>query len=582
MAVIGIDLGTTNSLAAVWRNGKVELIPDALGNLITPSVVAVDEDGNLLVGQAAKEEELHHPERCASSFKRFMGTEKKYSLGTREFTPEELSALVLKKIKEMAEEYLQEEVTEAVISVPAYFNNDQRYATKQAAELAGIYCERLINEPSAAALAERQGKTEEEYLLVFDFGGGTLDVSLVDCFENIVEINTIAGDNHLGGTDFDQAIASYFCNAVGIMQNALTPVQWSTLLLEARRCKETLSIQEEVEMCFDWKGNTYSQKLTPEDIFHAGKGLFLRIRDVVSKALMDGGLSPDDISKVLLAGGSSCMPTVSLYLGKLFGRSIKAGTEPDYLIATGLGIYTGIKERKEEIKDIMMTDVCPFSLGVATHFNNCDQEKMDILIERNSILPSRMAKTYIAHTDYQESIRFEIYQGEHYIPEKNLKIGTLDIEIPKAKKGEEEVVVTFSYDINGILEVNAMNPSTGNTANTTIVSGYRRLSQEQLEAQRGEIDGLKRLSKELEEQKAIFAMGERLYAQTTGGLRDAVERTLDYYRCVCNSHSPIRIRKAGRGVLQFFLNAEIQRKRTVFDTLEFQWEDLFEESEEEQ
>lgn len=208
MAVIGIDLGTTNSLAAVWKEGEVSLIADGLGNRMVPSVVAIDEEGNILTGQAAREEELLHPERCASNFKRFMGTEKVYSLAERRFTPEELSALILRRIKKDAEEYLGEEITEAVISVPAYFNNDQRYATKLAAELAGIYCERIINEPSAAALAARKADMEGEQLfLVFDFGGGTLDVSIVDCFEDIVEITAIAGDNHLGGTDFDQAIA---------------------------------------------------------------------------------------------------------------------------------------------------------------------------------------------------------------------------------------------------------------------------------------------------------------------------------------------------------------------------------------
>ncbi len=195
MAVIGIDLGTTNSLGAVWRNGKAELIPDDLGNLMIPSVVAVDLEGNILIGQVAREEELVHPERCASNFKRFMGTAKQYRLGEKVFTPEELSALILKRIRDMAGEYLEEEITECIISVPAYFNNDQRYATKLAAQLAGIYCERLINEPSAAALTAWRGDEEESYLLVFDFGGGTLDISIVDCFENIVEINTIAGIN---------------------------------------------------------------------------------------------------------------------------------------------------------------------------------------------------------------------------------------------------------------------------------------------------------------------------------------------------------------------------------------------------
>lgn len=567
MAVIGIDLGTTNSLAAAWKDGKVQIITDNLGSIMVPSVVAIDSDGNILTGQAAKEEELVRPERCASNFKRFMGTSKIYHMGEKNFTPEELSALILKRIKSEAEEYLQEAVTEAVISVPAYFNNDQRYATKMAAELAGIYCERIINEPSAAALVGRHEDAEgEQLLLVFDFGGGTLDVSIVDCFENIVEIITIAGDNHLGGTDFDLCIAMAFCKENGLNWNTLEEQQRQRLLFEGKRCKEALSEQNTVEMIFESNGMRYTMELTTEKIFTYGQGLFHRMKNVISKAVKDSGLDLEDITGVLLAGGSSRMPAVQMFLSRLFQRDIVLGEMPDLLIARGLGLYTGIMERKEELKDIVMTDVCPFSLGVGTVGDTPgDSDKMFMMIERNSILPCRVTHRFVTAHDFQDVINFQIYQGENYDTRQNLKIGEVRIPVPKAMRGEEGAEVTFVYNINGILEVTVVSESTGETVNASIVSGYNRLSMEQLAARKERIESMKFLSKEEEARKAILAMGERLYAETTGNSREYIASYISYYNHMWATKSPIRIRKAGKEVLQRLLTMEVWLKKNIFD-----------------
>lgn len=576
MAVIGIDLGTTNSLGAVWRNGKAELIPDELGNLMIPSVVAVDLEGNILIGQAAREEELVHPERCASNFKRFMGTTKQYSLGEKVFTPEELSALILKRIKDMAEEYLEEEITECIISVPAYFNNDQRYATKLAAQLADIYCERLINEPSAAALTAWREDEEESYLLVFDFGGGTLDISIVDCFENIVEITTIAGDNHLGGTDFDREIALAFCEETGIDWNKLGKRQQANLLLESKRCKETLSLQNQVEMQFCPGESSGDAKLhttlDTEKLFRIGQGLFKRIKNVISRAIMDSGLGVEDISAVLLAGGSSRMPVVQMFLSRLFGRDIVVGSEPDLLIARGIGIYTGIKERNEELKDILMTDVCPFSLGTEIVGDvPGGPSKMSMLIERNSILPCRAVGNYVTANDYQDKLHFGIFQGENYNPEQNLKLGDITIPVPRAPKRQEGATVTFAYDINGILEVSVVSNSTGEKVNATFVSGYRHLTEKQLADKKARMEAMSFLSREEEERKAIIAMAERLYAQTSGDLRCHIEQAIAIYNNAWNTKSPIRIRKWGSEVMRRLLAIEISLRKNVFD---FEVDDL--------
>lgn len=578
MAVIGIDLGTTNSLAAVWKDGKVCLISDALGNFMVPSVVAVDMDGNILAGYAAREEGILHPERCASNFKRFMGTTKVYRLAGCEFMPEELSAIVLKKIKAIAEAFLNEEITEAVISVPAYFNNDQRYATKLAAELAGLYCERMINEPSAAALAARRECMEEEqFMLVFDFGGGTLDVSIVDCFENIVEITAIAGENHLGGADIDEAVALAFCVENEIDFSVLTKKERAALLLEAKRCKEAVTFQEKAEMIFYFSGQQYRMILTTEKLLTAAQALFRKIKQTVSRALKDAGLGLEDITEVLLAGGSSRMPAVKLFLERLLQRKLTDSGRPDFLIAEGIGVYTGMKERKEELQDLLMTDVCPFSLGIRTAGDMTGgQDKMYIMIERNNILPCRVSEHFITARDFQEIIRVEVYQGESYDPNKNLKIGELEFEVPKAKKGKEGVEVTFTYNINGLLEVSVVGDSTGKQKKVEMLSGYRQLSKEQFAARKKQLETMQYLSGEEEQHKTILALAERLFEETTGRVRQYIGFFIEYYNSAWNSKSPIRIRQVGREVLKNLLAVEMQLKQSVFEPGMF--EEEFEDS----
>lgn len=578
MALIGIDLGTTNSLAAAWRDGKVCLIPDEAGNYITPSIVAVDADGNLLTGYAAREEELLAPERCASNFKRFMGTRKRYQLAGQEFSPEELSALVLKRIKEGAEAFLHEEVTEALISVPAYFNNDQRYATKLAAQLAGIVCERIINEPSAAALTARGKEAAEQCLLVFDFGGGTLDVSIVDCFENIVEIMAIAGDNHLGGTDFDEAVAAAFCAENGLVWEDLSAQEKMALLFEGRRCKEALSSQETVTMKYERAGECLVMELTSEKIFSVAPGLFRRMKNIISRAVSDAGLGLSNITQVLLVGGSSRMPAVQMFLSRLFGRQVTAGENPDFLVAQGIGVYAGIKERQEEVKDILMTDVCPFSLGLRVQGDLADDGgKMCMMIERNNILPCRVTKQFVTASEFQEEIRVMVYQGESYHPEQNLKIGELCIPVPKAPMGKEGVSVTFTYNINGILEVLVVSNSTGEERSAKLVSGRMQLSPEELLQKQEWLQSQQQLLREEEERKAILSMAERLFAETSGPVRGYVEQMIQYYNDAWKSKSLIRIRKAGKAVLQGLLAVDMRLRQSMFDEGMFEegvdWED---------
>ena len=327
MAIIGIDLGTTNSLAAVWRNGKSELIPNAAGDVLTPSVVSVDEDGGVLVGRAARDRLISHPERTAARFKRFMGTSKTYTLGSRTFTPEDLSSLVLRALRQDAEACLGEPIEEAVVSVPAYFNDNQRSATKLAAQLAGLKTERIINEPSAAAVAGHIGREEEDKVcLVFDLGGGTLDVSLVERFSSVVSVTAVSGDNRLGGADFDLAVARGFCEDCGLDFGGLTPRQRELLVRQAEACKMALTSQEMVLMSVDDGTVSATLPLSNEWMIRKCGPLFRRMTAPIQRVFLDSGISFQDLDDLVLVGGSSHMPAVRRYISRFLHREPGSST----------------------------------------------------------------------------------------------------------------------------------------------------------------------------------------------------------------------------------------------------------------
>ena len=363
--IIGIDLGTTNSLAAVWQDGESKLIPNAFGEYLTPSVVSIGEDGTVYVGKTAKERLASYPDDTASVFKRFMGTSRKYMLGGKSYRPEELSAFVLKKLKEDAERYLGEPVEEAIISVPAYFNDMARNATKRAGMIAGLRVERIINEPSAAALAcQNLNQEEDETLLVFDFGGGTLDVSLVECFDNVIEIQAVSGDNQLGGQDFDDMIAEHFAKSLNLNYAEMKPETKAIVRKSAELCKRELTEKPSANMVVNCQDISGEIEITRKDIVKICAPLFDRIGKPVSKVFVDAQTSTDQVGQIVLVGGSCKMPVVRQYLSYLLKREDIETKEPDYMIALGCGVCAGIKERDKDVKDLLLTDICPFSLGI--------------------------------------------------------------------------------------------------------------------------------------------------------------------------------------------------------------------------
>lgn len=554
MMMIGIDLGTTNSLVCVYRNGHTELIPNSLGEYMTKSAVSILEDGSILTGSAAKERLLLHPQHTAVSFKRFMGTDQEIVLGDKAFLPHELSALILRQLYEDARAYLGQEIEEAVISVPAYFDDNQRNATKLAAQLAGIPAKRLINEPSAAALRYNMGVTYgDSRLMILDFGGGTLDVSIVECFENIIEIVAIAGDNRLGGDDIDRAIAEHFCRIHSLNFEALLPKQREALLFQAETAKKTLSQTEADGEAMPLTGRVprlhlaldrnYEMELSKELLREICQPYLERIKAVIARAIRDSHLVPDKLDDVVLVGGSARLAVLGDYLEELMGRRPVVAEAPDYMVAEGAGICAGIKSRREELRDMVMTDVCPFSLGIAVCNDIKDQNPhMATMIARSSMLPVSRSESFYTLSDDQTHIRLRIYQGEGYYASENRQLGELTVRVPAGPAGKHFVHVTFAYDINGILHVDAES-SGGDRRETVIMNPRVQLSEEELQEKIKELKGLRYVAGGSEEDHLLMAKAERLYEELLGREREKAAWILDAYRQVISGGNPIELKK---------------------------------------
>lgn len=567
--IIGIDLGTTNSLVAVWEDGHSQLIPNSFGEYLTSSVVSIDEDGTVYVGKIAKERLISHPHRTASVFKRFMGTTKIYELGNRKYRPEELSALVIQSLKKDAENYLGETVEEAVISVPAYFNDMSRKATKDAGKLAGLNVERIINEPSAAALACQQiWKEEDSTLLIFDFGGGTLDVSLVDCFDNVIEILAVSGDNHLGGSDFDRTIAEDFCKKWNWDFETL-PKERQEILLKSANCLKCKLTEEHQAVMTVVDGDFRGQMdFDRKRLIETSSTLFQRMSLPVKRVLIDGEKNVQDISHIVLVGGSCKMPVVQQYLHHILGTNHIISMEPDYMIALGVATYAGIKERNEEIKDMILTDICPFSLGTGV-YNEADpkEDLMSIIIERNSALPRSREILLYTVSDYQRKMKIEVFQGEEMYAKHNIRLGKLEIDIPPAPKGKEAVRLRYTYDINGILVVDVCTISTGKKKQLVIMNEKNTIPQEEMDQYLEKMNELKIHPREKEENRFLIARGERLYTQTTGRIREEIEIRMKYFHYLLGQQDELKIMHWRKNLESFLSETE-----KYLDMLNEPWE----------
>ena len=528
MAIIGIDLGTTNSLASHWDNGQVQLIADETGQVLFPSVVSYLEGEGLAVGTPAKDRQLTHSTQTASSFKRFMGTEKNYTLGDNRYTPMQLSAMVLERIRKNAAYALKQPIDEAIITVPAYFNDKQRSDTKKAAEIAGLHVERLINEPSAAALAYRMHYGEQDKtLLVFDFGGGTLDLSYVECFDNIIEILAVAGDNYLGGDDVDWLIAEYFCQQNGLQWEMLPPPAQAALKKAAEAAKRNLETAPEstIELTFDHAD--YQIRLDHDRLFQICLPLFTKIKNLFLHLLNDAGARVSDIDDLVMVGGSSRLTVVQRFLTELLGKEPVVLGEPDKVVAIGAGVYTGIRSRSEEIRDLMLTDVCPFTLGVECwHKETSLQGYLLPRIERNSSLPASQCQHLVTLADYQKEIVVRIYQGEEYYAKDNLFLGEVRIPVEPRPAGTEGIDVYFTYDLNGILYVEVVNSQ--NVRNHILLAS-QSLSKAELERYQAQMQQLLIPPLQREENQQLLARLVTQFENSLGRRREQIRMLIDWF-----------------------------------------------------
>jgi len=528
--IIGIDLGTTNSLAAVWRDGRAQLIPNSLGEVLTPSCVSLDADGSVLVGRAARERLQTHPERTAAVFKRYMGSDKTIRLGARDFRPEELSALILKALKADAEALLGEPVDEAIITVPAYFSDGQRKATRAAGQMAGLRVERLLNEPTAAALAYGiHQRDEESKFLVFDLGGGTFDVSILQMYDGVMEVRSSAGDNFLGGEDVVEALVELFFRRVGLSDSLRRDLGFMRrLAAQAEAAKRTLGTQPRATMRISDGTTEHRLELDESALETACKPLLQRLRAPVERALRDANLRSSELDTVVLAGGATRMPIVRRLATTMFGRFPAVDLNPDEVVALGVAVQCGLKARDAALAEVVMTDVAPYSLGIAMSMRLDDDTwshgHFDPIIERNTVVPVSRVKTYAPTGQRSDHVALQVYQGEARMARDNIALGSLKVPLPPGSEQDRSVDVRFTYDVNGLLQVEARVAKTGLSYGIVIEGNPGVLTDEEIQQHLKSLAELKIHPREHLENRTLLARAERLYEQSRGDEREWIGR----------------------------------------------------------
>jgi len=523
--LLGIDLGTTNSLIAVWRDGRAELIPNALGDVLTPSAVSLDEDGSILVGAAARARLTTHPLRSVAAFKRFMGSDKRFTLGDRQFTPEELSALVLGSLKADAEAYLGVPVSAAVISVPAYFSDEQRKRTVFAAELAGLRVERLINEPTAAAMAYGLHEQQFERTLIFDLGGGTFDVTVLEYALPLIEVHASTGDNFLGGEDFTEALLKACLGDWGLSRSELDGQALASLEDALEQLKRRLA---EGPQTLDWNGRQW--QLDDARAQQIWAPLLARLRQPIEQALRDARLNPRDLDSLVLVGGATRMSVVQQLVATLFGRLPYRHLDPDTIVALGAAAQAACKARDRAIEEIILTDVCPYTLGISSRRSDEQPGAFSPIIERNTVIPaSRVQRYYTTHAQ-QEYIRIEVYQGERPWVRDNIFVDAFEVKLTQT--GQVQALdVRFSYDINGLLEVDVTLES-GQRHGHVIDRSPTGLSAEARAASQARLASLKIHPRDTLHNRTLLARLERAWMQTLGTEREQIGQWLDEFQSV--------------------------------------------------
>ena len=561
MAIVGIDLGTTNSLVAIFQDGEPHVIANSLGQDLTPSAVSIDDDGAVLVGQAAAERRPVHASRTATHFKRSMGTDRRFTLDRKDFRAEDLSAFVLRALKEDAEAYLDEAVTQAVISVPAYFNDAQRKATKAAGELAGLKVERLINEPTAAAVAYGLHQREaESKFLVFDLGGGTFDVSILELFEGIMEVHASAGDAFLGGEDFVDLLIDTFLKEVDLPKQTLSAGAMGRVRNAVEAAKIELSRSDSASVTFRNGEETHRWQCSRDRFAELSKPLLDRLWNPVQRAMRDARLASRDLDAVLLVGGATRTPMVRSLVGRMLGQLPSSHLDPDKVVAMGAAIHAAMAAEDAALEDRVLTDVAPFTLGIET---SMELERKKIvsgrfapIIERNTLIPASRSEQFSTVENNQTVIEVPVYQGESRLVTNNVYLGKMEVSVPRMRAGEAVIDVRFTYDVNGILEVEVTVEKTGVKKRLVIEGNPGVMTQEQIEARFKELAPLKLHPRENMENRTMLARAERLYEEALGELREFIAEYMRVFETALGSQDPAVIDEARSNLSEFLDDVE--------------------------
>ncbi|EMT6385304.1 molecular chaperone HscC [Providencia rettgeri] len=555
---MGIDLGTSNSAVSLWLDGKSVLIPNLQGNVLTPSVVGLDDAGQIIVGQAAHERLQSHPNITKASFKRYMGTDATITLGKLVFRAEEVSALLLRQLKDDVEAWLGYVVKDAVITVPAYFNDVQRRAVKTAGQLAGLNVVRLLNEPTAASLAFGLLENKEHKYLTFDLGGGTFDVSIIDMFEGVIEVCASSGDVRLGGDDFREVIYQWMLKKYPELHKDQFLIRPELLKL-AEHLKLALSQAPECHVPMHWNESDFEWKMTEQELATCCQPLLARLQQPILQALHDSRFSLNDLDDILLVGGATRMPLVRQTVARLFGRFPRHDLNPDEAVALGAGVQAGMVMADCALDDIVLTDVMPFSLGVDITKQHGERFEFGYylpIIERNNFLPISKMQELSTIVDNQEHILLKVYQGEARLVKDNVFLGELKIDIPPRPAGEVTIEVRFTYTVDGLLEVECHYKGSPKVYRLLIEKVPGQMSEDQISASLAKIAGLKQHPRDMPENRELLARCSQLYEFLLGDDRLWVDKITTEFEAALNSQDLRLIATFRQQVVQFLKRYE--------------------------
>ncbi|ECS6016151.1 molecular chaperone HscC [Salmonella enterica subsp. enterica serovar Uganda] len=543
---IGIDLGTTNSLIAVWQDGAAQLIPNKFGEYLTPSIISMDENKQILVGKPAAARKTSHPDKTAALFKRAMGSNTHWHLGEESFNAPELSSLVLRSLKEDAEDYLQQPIKDVVISVPAYFSDEQRKHTRLAAELAGLNAVRLINEPTAAAMAYGLHTQQNSRSLVFDLGGGTFDVTVLEYATPIIEVHASAGDNYLGGEDFTHLLLDEVLKRWNLDKSALTDSDLAALYacVEAAKCASGSPLR----MSWLYQESALESTFYDDELEALWLPLLNRLRTPIEQALRDSRLKPEQIDSLVLVGGASQMPLVQRIAVRLFGKLPYQSYDPSTIVALGAATQAACRLRHEDVEEVILTDICPYSLGVEVNRQGVPGIFSPI-IERNTTVPVSKVETYSTMHREQDSICVRVYQGESHKVKNNILIDSFDVML-KPNGHIQAIDIRFSYDINGLLEVDVLLED-GKSESRIISHNATSLTTQQIEASRERLQALKIYPRDMLINRTFKVQLEEQWSRALGDEREMLGEIITDFDAALLSNDMQRVDDVRRRACEY-------------------------------